>query len=110
MPEESTTPDLVERWRRSADAFVGGEFDVALSFYDPDAEWNGSDTGVGTFERVAAIRSFLEDWIGSFEDYGHKHEDVRDLGNGVMFEVLRVEGSPAGSQGLMQERYALAVV
>jgi ketosteroid isomerase-like protein len=110
MPGESTTADLVERWRQSADACVRGEFDAGISFYAPDAEWDGSDMGVGTFEGAAAIRCFLEDWVGAFEKYEHEHEVLQDLGNGVVFVVLCMEGSPAGSPGRVQDRYALTVV
>jgi ketosteroid isomerase-like protein len=110
MSEESTTPDLIERWRQSADAYVRGDFDAGMSFYAPDAAWDGSDTGVGTFEGAAAIRSFLEDWIGAFEKYEHRHEVLEDLGNGVIFAVLCMEGSPAGSPARMQDRYVLTVV
>src|SRR5437763_4756545 len=105
MSEESTIPDLVDRWRQSADACVRGDFNAGMSFYAPDAEWDGSDTGVGTFEGAPAIRSFLEDWIGTFEGYKHQHEVLQDLANGVVFVVLGMEGSPAGSRGRMQDRY-----
>lgn len=37
MPEESTTPDLVGLARRLREAFNRGEFDLALTFYAPDA-------------------------------------------------------------------------
>jgi ketosteroid isomerase-like protein len=110
MSEESTTPDLVELWRQSADACVRGDFDSGMSFYAPDAEWDGSDTGVGTFEGAAAIRRFLEDWIGTFEGYQHQHEVLEHLGNGVVFAALVMEGSPAGSPGRMQDRYAFTLV
>jgi ketosteroid isomerase-like protein len=110
MSDQPTTPDLVERWRLSADALVRRDFDAGIGFYAPDADWDGSDTGVGTFEGAAAIRSFLEDWIGAFEEYEHEHEVLQDLGNGVVFMVLRMEGSPVGSQGRLQDRYALAVM
>jgi hypothetical protein len=66
--------------------------------------------GVGTFEGAAAIRRFLEDWIGVFEGYEHRHEVLEDLGNGVVFAVLCMEGGPAGSPGRLQDRYALTVV
>jgi ketosteroid isomerase-like protein len=110
MPEESATPDLAERWRESADAFVRGDLDVAMSFYASDAAWDGSDTGVGTFEGAAAVRTFLEGWIGAFEDYEHRHEILEDVGTGVVFAVLCLEGSPPGSPRRMQERYAFTVV
>ncbi len=101
---------MADRWRESADASVRGDFDAVMSFYAPDAAWDGSDTGVGTFEGAAAIRSFLEDWVGTFEGYEHRHEVLEDLGNGVVFAVLVLEGSPAGSPRRMQGRYSFTVV
>jgi ketosteroid isomerase-like protein len=79
VSQKSTTPDLVEGWRQSADACVRGDFDAGMSSYAPDAAWDGSDTGVGTFEGAAAIRSFLEDWVGAFEGYEHRHEVLEDF-------------------------------
>jgi len=110
MSQESTTSDLIERWRESADALMRGNFDVGMSFYAPGAAWDASDTGIGTFEGAATIRSFLEDWVGAFEEYEHRHEVLEDLGNEVVFAVLCMEGSLAGSSGRMQDRYALTVV
>lgn len=98
MVEESATPDRVERWRLSADAFVRGDVDASMSFYAPDAEWDGSDTGVGTFEGAAAIRSFLKDWVGAFENYEHEHEVLEDLGNGVVFSVIGMGGVRLAAQ------------
>jgi ketosteroid isomerase-like protein len=108
MAEESTTPDLVERWRESMDASVRGDFDAVMGFYAPDATWDGSN--IATFEGAAAIRSFVEDWIGTFEEYEHRYEVLEDLGNGVVFAVLCLEGGLAGSPARMQDRYAFTVV
>src|SRR5207245_2319046 len=86
MSEESTTPDLANRWRESADAHARGDFDAMISFFAPDAVWDSSSAGLGAyFEGVTAIRSFLEEWIASFEDYEYNQEESRDLGNGVSF-------------------------
>src|SRR3989442_12648349 len=64
MSEESTTPDLVERWQETADAYARRDIHTAMRFYAPDAVWDGSSAGVGGyFEGATAIRSFLEDWI-----------------------------------------------
>jgi ketosteroid isomerase-like protein len=110
VSHESTPSDLIERWRQSADAFMRGDFDAGIGFYAPDAAWDASDTGIGTFDGAAAIRSFLEDWVGAFEEYEHRHEVLDDLGNEVVFAVLCMEGSLAGSQGRIQDRYALTVL
>jgi ketosteroid isomerase-like protein len=106
MSRESETSDLVDRWRRASEAAQQGDFDAVMSVYAPDAVWDASLPGVGIFEGVAAIRTFLEDWIGDYEEYEYVQEDGLNLGNGVVFVVGRVDGRPAGSTGWVQERWA----
>jgi len=110
MIKESKTPDLVELTRRMLDAASNRDFDAMLSLYAADAEWDGSRVLVGRFEGAAAIRGFVEDWVGTFEEYGHEYEDGRCLGNGVVFAVLQLHGHLAGSPGRVRERYALTVL
>ena len=112
MSEESTTPDLANRWRESADAYARRDFDAMISFFAPDAAWDSSSAGLGAyFEGVTAIRSFLEEWIASFEDYEYNQEESRDLGNGVSFAVATFSGRPASSSsgGRMQEQRSYTV-
>jgi ketosteroid isomerase-like protein len=108
MPEESTTPDLVERVRRSIQAGNDRDIDWALTFYAPDAVWDMSPWGMGTFEGMEAIRGFFEDWLGAYEEYAMEAEEIVDLGNGVSFAVLLQEGRLVGSSGEVQLRYASA--
>jgi ketosteroid isomerase-like protein len=61
MIEESTTPDLVERQRQAVEAGGRRDWGGAMTFYAPDAVWDASPTGIGTFEGAAAIRRFFED-------------------------------------------------
>jgi hypothetical protein len=49
MTEESTTPDLVERVRRSIQAANDRDIDWALTFFAPDGVWDMSPWGMGTF-------------------------------------------------------------
>jgi ketosteroid isomerase-like protein len=110
MPEESATHDLANRWRECADAHVRRDFDAMVSFFAPDAVWDASSAGIGRFEGAAAIRSFLEEWIASFEEYEYNQEESHDLGNGVVFVVATFGGRPAGSSGgMMQEQVGYAV-
>jgi ketosteroid isomerase-like protein len=69
---------------------VRRDFDAMMSFFAPDAVWDLSSAGIGRFEGTAAIRSFHEDWIGSYEEYENELE-VQDLGNDVSFVVLSLE-------------------
>jgi ketosteroid isomerase-like protein len=106
MSEESTTPDLVERMRGLIDALDRCDVDRVASFHAPDAVLAAE---VGRFEGVAAIRGFLEDWLASYEDFAATLEEVRDLGNGVTFGVIRQQGRLVGS-GHVQLRNAMANV
>src|ERR1700747_615354 len=73
MSGESTTPDLVERWRRAAEAAYGGDLDSTMGIFAPDAVWEVQPLGI-SHRGAPAIRSFLEDWLGSYEKYEHHHE------------------------------------
>jgi ketosteroid isomerase-like protein len=106
MPEESTTPDLVELVRRSVEAANVGEMDGIMAFYATDAVWDMSSLGMGTFEGQAAVRGFLEDWFVSYEEWGQQLTEVQDLGGGVTFGVLIQKGRPVGSSGEVELRYA----
>ena len=106
MPEKSTTPDLVELGRRSIEAANGGDVDAMLSFFTPDAVWDLSPVGLGTFGGRAAIRNFLEDAFGAYEEFETKAEEVHEVGNGVNWAIISLNGRPVGSSGYVQLRYA----
>jgi hypothetical protein len=56
MPDESTTPDLVELVHRAFEA--GGRRDIGalMSFYAPDAVCDMSPIGLGVYQNPRAIR------------------------------------------------------
>ena len=98
MLEEATTPDIVELTRLAFEAANRRDLDAVISFYASDAVFEGR-MGGDNFEGRVAIRSFLEDWFGAYEELEFKPEDVRNLGNGVVFAVVVQEGALAGSAG-----------
>jgi ketosteroid isomerase-like protein len=106
MSQEPTTPDLVELMRRSVEAANVGEMDGIMSFWAPDGVWDASPMGVGTFEGQAAVRSFLEDWFTSYEEWELHAVEIQDLGNGVAFALFIQKGRLGGSSGEVQLRYA----
>jgi ketosteroid isomerase-like protein len=109
MPEECTTPDLVRLWQESADAADRRDFETAMRYFAADALWEVRPLGI-SFEGAAAIRRFLEDWVGSYEEYEYEQEEALDLGNGVVFAVSRLDARPLGSRGRVQERWAFTFV
>ena len=109
VPEESTTPDLVELVRRLDDAANRLDFDAAMSFCAPDAVVEGRASGM-TFEGRAAIRGFWEDWAVAYEESELRSEEILDLGNGVTFVVSRATGRPVGSTGRVENRVVIVAV
>jgi ketosteroid isomerase-like protein len=106
MSQESTTPDLVELVQGLVSVLDRCDVDTVVSFLAPDAVL---EAAVGRFEGVAAIRGFLEDWLGNYEEFAVSLEEVRDLGNGVAFAVILQEGRLVGS-GQVQLRNAMVNV
>jgi ketosteroid isomerase-like protein len=106
MPEDSTTPDLVERARGLVGALDRCDVDSVVSLQAPDAVL---EAAVGRFEGVPAMRGFIEDWLANYEEFAATLEEVRDLGNGVTFGVIRQQGRLVGS-GHVQLRNAMVNV
>jgi ketosteroid isomerase-like protein len=104
MAEESTNADLVELTRRSLHAANRHHADALMRFYAPDAVFDVSDAGLGTFAGVAAIRSFLEDWWATWGDHLMEVEEIVEIGRGVVFIVVREDGRLAGSDGHVEQR------
>ena len=106
MSQEVRSADPVELTRRLYEAADRGDCDAMMGLFRPDAVWDLSEAGIGTFEGAAAIRRLVEDWQGSYEDYKVDVEEIRDLGNGVTLAVSLQTGRPAGSTGEVQIRFA----
>ncbi len=98
MSDEPATPDLVELTRRVFEAMNRRDMDAVVSRCLPDCVYDPSPTGqVGVFEGPAAIRGFVEDWSGAFEELRFDFDEVRDLGGEVVLAVVRQVARPAGS-------------
>jgi ketosteroid isomerase-like protein len=108
MSEDFTTPDLVELVRRQLEAVNGRDLDAVMSLCPPDGIY---DTGgaFGVYEGPVAIRDFLEEWWGLFEELRFELEEVLDLGNGVTFSVVREDARPVGSTGYVRRREAYVI-
>jgi ketosteroid isomerase-like protein len=112
MSEESTTPDPVELVRRIFEAVDRADLDAVMGFWAPDAVWDFSQIGIGTFEGLAAIRAFYEDWLSGYEEYEIEPTEILDLGNEVVFALTTQTATPAGSPDgtRMREVWAYAAV
>jgi ketosteroid isomerase-like protein len=102
MPEQSTTPDLVELTRRAYESFSRRDLDAVMRDYDDDSVLDLSPVGLGRYEGPAAIRGMFEDWISAYEEFEFEPEQILDLGNGVVFAVARQNARLIGSAGYVQ--------
>src|SRR3954449_2684968 len=103
MPEESTSRDLLELVGRAFEAANRRDLDAVASSFAEDATFDGRALG-DHFEGRASIRSFLEEWFGTYEELEFGLEEVRDLGNGVVFAVASQDGRPVGGAGHLRQR------
>jgi ketosteroid isomerase-like protein len=106
MPEERSTSDPVTLGRQVYQALSCGEVDAAMSLFAADAVYDGSDSGIGTFEGAEAIRGFIEDWFRTWEEYRYETQEIFDLGHGIVVFVLRESGRLIGGQGRVEQRAA----
>ncbi len=107
MPEESTTPDLVELTRLAFEAVNQRDIDAVVSFFAPDAVFAGREWNL--YEGRAAIRGFLDEWFGSFAELCMEVEELVVLGDGVALAVVNQEGRPVGVDGQVHQREGWAI-
>jgi ketosteroid isomerase-like protein len=101
MPNESTTPDLVELVCKQVEALDRGDLDGVMSSVAEDAVLDGR---VESLEGRAAIRGFLPEWFGVFDELDFEFEEVSHLGGGVVFAVVIQDGRLVGSPGRVRQR------
>jgi ketosteroid isomerase-like protein len=104
--EESTTPDPVELTRTFYETMDREwDFDALAGFFAPDAVWDLSESHLGIYEGVAAIRDFLVGYWATWEDHHHAIEEILDFGHGVLSVAIWEDGCPRGSDGRVQARH-----
>jgi len=96
MAADSPTPDLAERTRRSFAAANRSDWNAVMGFFALDAVWEVPE--LQAFEGQDAIRGFLEDWVGAYQD-------LLDLGGGIAFVTATLDGRLADSTANMRVRF-----
>jgi ketosteroid isomerase-like protein len=107
MPDESTTPDLVELLGKAFEAAKRRDLDAVASSFAEDATFDGRALG-DHFEGRAAIRGFLDEWFGAYEELDFELEEASHLGGGVLFAVLQ-DGRLVGSAGRIRQREGMGL-
>jgi ketosteroid isomerase-like protein len=97
-------PNPVELVRQAFDAGNRHDVDAIIGLHVPEAVWDLSDQGLGTFKGVAAIRGWVEDWFETWADLRLDVLEIADLGQGGVFSRVREEGRPANGGHVEQHR------
>jgi hypothetical protein len=106
MPEESTTPDPVERTRVFYETMDREwDFGALAGFFADDAVWDLSESHLGIYEGIAAIGDFLVGYWATWEDHHHEIEEILDFGHGVLSVAIREDGCPRGSNARVRARH-----
>jgi uncharacterized protein len=83
----------VEVIRRMWDAFLAGDLQTGLSFYDPDVEWDGTNLPDGQIGRGhQAIVDHIRHWAEQWEDWTVEVERIIDGGTEHVVLVMRERG------------------
>ena len=101
MSKEFTTPDPVELVRKQLEALDRGDLDGVVSSVAEDGVLDGR---ADLIEGRAAIRAFLSEWFGAYEELDFELEEVSHLGGGVVFAVVIQDGRLVGSAGHVRQR------
>lgn len=78
----------VELLRRAVEAWNSGGTEGLLSFYPEDVIWYpfpDAPASSGGLEGHGAIREMMAGWTDSFEDFAVTTDEVRDLGDMVLW-------------------------
>jgi ketosteroid isomerase-like protein len=107
MPEESTTPDLIELTRQWIETDSYDEWAAfAEQWCAPDVVLDAAQAGLGPYEGLAAVLAFLKEYWLTWEDHHHYAETVLDLGHGVVYSVIREHGRMTGSDAYVESTNA----
>jgi len=109
-PEQPASLDPVDLTRRAFAYADARDIDSLMRFISPESVWDATAWGFGRYVGRRAIRRFLEDWTGSFDEFGRDAEELVDLGNGVVYAVTETRGRSAGATGVVRLRGATVCV
>jgi ketosteroid isomerase-like protein len=91
----------------SYEALNESDIDAAMQALAEDAEWHESEVlpDTGVYRGREAIRSFLTDFLASWERFHQTLEEVRQEGDRVLV-LIHLEATGRGSAADVDARYA----
>ena len=87
MSEESTTPDPLELTHRAYACLNSRDLDGFFGLIGRSCVYDLSRFDLGIYTGPEAIRRFYEEWIEPLHEFGVVVDDIKNLGNGVIYAV-----------------------
>jgi uncharacterized protein len=109
MTEESATPAPVELVRSLFVAAQRKDLDAITGLLRHDAVFESLALRL-RLEGAAAIRGFLEELIGTYDEYDVEINEVGELAPGIVFAASRSEARLPGSAAVIRQRTAWVFV
>jgi ketosteroid isomerase-like protein len=84
VPQEN-----VDTVRRVYDAYAAGDYELALSYFDPEVEFSqpADEPGAGTYHGHDGIVEAMTKWVGAWSDYQVELDQLTDLGEHVLADT-----------------------
>jgi hypothetical protein len=95
MSERSSSADLIELTHRAYAYLNRRDLDAFAGLLDRSCVYDLSRFDLGTYTGPQAIRRFYDEWIASLHEFGVAVDDIRDLGNGVIYAVQAGHRGPS---------------
>jgi ketosteroid isomerase-like protein len=100
----------VEIVRRGWEAFIRRDLDALLALCDPAVEWDTTNfegwPEDGVYRGQAAVRRFMEDWLGSWDRYEAGVEEYLDDGRDSVVVLCWQQGFGPGSDAPVHMDFA----
>jgi ketosteroid isomerase-like protein len=109
MSEDSATPSPVELVRSLFVAAQRRDFDAITGVLRHDAVFESVALGL-RLEGDAAIRGFLEEWIGAYDEFDFEINELVELAPGIVFAASRSEARLPGSAAVIRQTTASVFV
>jgi uncharacterized protein len=100
----------VEIVRRLWQAFADGGMDALMEYFDPEINWRameGAPDDVGEMNGRDAVRSYMQDWLDTFEDITSVPMELLDGGDDHVVATIHVTGRARLSGIETELRYAI---
>ena len=102
----------VEIVRQQAEAYARGEWEQAMSYFDPEVVYDVSRNSAegGVYHGHAGVRTGFAQWIETWDDYRSEITEVIDAGGGKVVVATRQTGTVRGSDTPLTLTEALEAV